>query len=147
MRTGFKAQEADSLWKNYLPELVPFETSLARITRYISKVSQCSPLALTLIASSTERTSKEKSLLQKFVQAFLVLKRDCALAFCLTNSQYTSVIEVNACPLPLYNVTRSAWLDISVHKSVRGRIDKKMSENVNHEEIQLLGVGGWLICH
>ena len=92
MRTGFKAQEADSLWKNYLPELVPFETSLARITRYISKVCQCSPLALTLIASFIKK--------------------------------------------------RSAWLDISVHKSVHGRINAKMFKNVNNEEIQILGVGG-----
>ena len=145
MRTGFKAQEADSLWKNYLPELVPFETSLARITRYISKVCQCSPLALTLIASFIKKISKDnndKSIEQQLLLAFVALQRNCSNSFSTSNYQYTSVIEVNACPLLLYNVTRSAWLDISVHKSVRGRIKTKMSKNFNHEEIQLLGVGG-----
>lgn len=145
MRTGFKAQEADSLWKNYLPELVPFETSLARITRYISKVCQCSPLALTLIASFIKKTkhNNDKNIEQQLLFAFVALQRNYSNFFSSPNYQYTSVIEVNACPLLLYNVTRSAWLDISVHKSVRGRIDTKMfSENVNHEEIQLLGVGG-----
>lgn len=144
MRTGFKAQEADSLWKNYLPELVPFETSLARITRYISKVCQCSPLALTLIASSIEKAEDDnyKSIWQQLLIAFRSLQSNSASDFCSEQYKYTSVIEVNACPLLLYNVTRSAWLDISVHKSVRGRIETKISKNVNHEEIQLLGVGG-----